>query len=90
MLAMYPTVVQNLRVEHDQVFGSDPETTTDILQLTPHKLNELHYTTAVIKKTLRLFPVGFNARKEKPGLVKLSPCRFVLDYTLPMYHHLQN
>jgi hypothetical protein len=29
-------------------------------------------------------------RKEKPGLVKLSPCRFVLDYTLPMYHHLQN
>ncbi|KAJ0422364.1 cytochrome P450 [Aspergillus carlsbadensis] len=72
MLALHPTVVQNLRTEHDQVFGSDPETIMDMLQSTPHKLNELHYTTAVIKETLHLFPVGFNARKEKPGSPTLT------------------
>ncbi|KAL2799259.1 cytochrome P450 [Aspergillus keveii] len=72
MLAMHPRVVHNLRTEHDQVFGSDPETIMQIIQSTPNKLNELHYTTAVIKETLRLFPVGFNARKEKPGSPTLT------------------
>lgn len=67
MLSFHPTVVQNLRSEHNQVFGSDLDTTKKILQQIPHKLNELHYTTAVIKETLRLFPVGFGARKAKLG-----------------------
>jgi cytochrome P450 len=80
MLAMHPTVVHSLRTEHDQVFGSDPETIMEILQSTPHKLNELHYTTAVIKETLRLFPVGFNARKEKPGYANPPAFSFL---TLP-------
>jgi cytochrome P450 len=60
-------VAQNLRMEHDEIFGGDLATTRQMLQADPHKVNELHYTTAVIKETLRLVPVGFGARQAKPG-----------------------
>jgi hypothetical protein len=85
MLAMHPTVVENLRAEYEEVFGSDPETIMEILQSTPHKLNGLHYTTAVIKETLSLFPVGFNARKEKPGYAN-SPA-FCFFSHAPLDHY---
>lgn len=67
VLHFHPPVVQNLRDEHDRIFSRDINAIRKVLEQTPHKLNELHYTTAVVKETLRLFPVGFGARKAKQG-----------------------
>ncbi|KAL3447874.1 cytochrome P450 [Aspergillus insuetus] len=83
MLAMYPSVV----------FGSDPKIKMGILKSTPHKLNELHYTTAVIKETLRLLPVGFNARKENLGLLyptrneMIIPTIHIIHYDASVFPH---
>ncbi|OJD18441.1 hypothetical protein AJ78_01561 [Emergomyces pasteurianus Ep9510] len=50
----YPDVLKKLRTEHDEVLGPDPKRANEVLQLNPHKLNELRYTTAVVKETLRI------------------------------------
>jgi cytochrome P450 len=66
MLAAHPDAVRKLREEHTRVFG-DKEATGQVLKENPYKLNDLHYTTAVIKETLRLFPIGFSPRTARPG-----------------------
>ncbi|KAK2880697.1 hypothetical protein FQN49_000466 [Arthroderma sp. PD_2] len=50
----YPDILQKLRAEHDQVLGPDPKSANKVLQQNPHKINELPYTTAVIKESLRI------------------------------------
>ncbi|KAL2829867.1 cytochrome P450 [Aspergillus pseudoustus] len=101
MLAFHPTVADSLRDEHSQVFGSDPDSTIQTLQQNPHKLNELPYTTAIIKETLRLFPVGFGIRKTKPGSTSLTyngsvyptsnqmiiPCTHTIHYDPDVFPH---
>ncbi len=67
LLSLNPDTMKPLREEHDQVFGTDLETTLDLLESTPTKLNELHYTSAVVKETLRIFPVGFSPREAPEG-----------------------
>ncbi|KAI1409988.1 cytochrome P450 [Hypoxylon sp. FL1857] len=67
LLSKHPNVVQKLRKEHDRVFGKDLETTLETLKEFPVKLNELEYTTAVLKETLRLFPVGFGVKEAPAG-----------------------
>ncbi|KAL5353694.1 hypothetical protein ACLOAV_001734 [Pseudogymnoascus australis] len=59
----HPGILQKLRTEHDQVLGSDPKSANKVLQESPHKLNELHYTTAVIKETLRIHPLANTLRQ---------------------------
>jgi cytochrome P450 len=63
LLSKSPEVLAKLREEHSRVFDVSSATTIDILQRCPQKLDELGYTTAVIKETLRLFPVGFGVRE---------------------------
>lgn len=67
LLSKNPEVVQKLRDEHDANFGRNTKEALEILESTPIKLNDLEYTTAVIKETLRLFPVGFGIRIAPPG-----------------------
>ncbi|KAF6791367.1 cytochrome p450 monooxygenase [Colletotrichum sojae] len=67
LLSLYPDVMQRVREEHDAVFPADVLECAETLRTHPQKTNELEYTTAVIKETLRLFPVGFTARKAQPG-----------------------
>jgi len=67
LLSKNPEVVQKLREEHDKVFNPDLNETLNILNDTSYKTNDLDYTTAVIKETLRLFPVGFGVRQADKG-----------------------
>jgi cytochrome P450 len=63
LLSKSPEVLAKLREEHSRVFDVSSATTIGILQRCPQKLDELEYTTAVIKETLRSFPVGFGVRE---------------------------
>jgi cytochrome P450 len=67
LLSKNPDVVKKLREEHDTVFGPNFDETLNILNESPYKTNDLEYTTAVIKETLRLFPVGFGVRQAQNG-----------------------
>jgi cytochrome P450 len=69
LLSKSPEVVKKLREEHSRVFHEDSTETLNILRDSPQKLDELEYTTAVIKETLRLFPVGFGVREADDGYV---------------------
>lgn len=67
LLSNNPEVLQKVRAEHDAVFGRNTSQALHILVSDASKLSELEYTTAMIKETLRLFPVGFGIRKAPPG-----------------------
>lgn len=69
LLSRNPSVMQKLRAEHDAVFGSDPIQANSLLSSQPHLLNQLPYTLAVIKETLRLFPVVTSPRAGKSGFL---------------------
>jgi cytochrome P450 len=57
--------MKRLREEHGRIFGADISTTAETIRQYPYKTNDLDYTTAVLKETLRLFPIG-SATKENP------------------------
>lgn len=49
ILSLHPEALQNVRQEHDAVFGTDPTAAAQLLKNDPFLLNTLPYTTAVIK-----------------------------------------
>jgi len=59
--------LQRVRAEHDQSFGSDLTQTSAKITANPQSLNRLPFTLAVIKETLRLFPVASSTRDGEPG-----------------------
>lgn len=67
-LAKHPEVLEKLRAEHDQVFGSDPTTVSETLRFSPQLLNSLPYTLAVTKELLRLSPIAATIRIGSPDL----------------------
>ena len=59
--------LQRVRTEHDEVFGSDLTQASANIMENPQSLNRLPFTLAVIKETLRLFPVASSTRDGEPG-----------------------
>jgi cytochrome P450 len=68
-----------LRDEHDSVFGTRVDLASSLLLESPHLLNSLPYTLAVIKETLRLYPLASTMREGRRGFyltVPGSPIRY--------------
>ncbi|KAF3069067.1 hypothetical protein GL218_08063 [Daldinia childiae] len=68
LLQSHPEAMAKLRAEHDAVFGTDITETANAMRAQPHLLNQLPYTTAVIKESLRLFPPASAMRGGQPGV----------------------
>ncbi|KAH8674081.1 sterigmatocystin biosynthesis P450 monooxygenase StcS [Xylariales sp. PMI_506] len=62
-ISKYPEVLKQLRLEHDKVLGPDSTHAAEVLNQTPHKLNDLRYTTAVVKESLRVHNIALTARE---------------------------
>ncbi|CAG8959468.1 hypothetical protein HYFRA_00001366 [Hymenoscyphus fraxineus] len=68
MLARNPTALKLIREEHELVFGSDSSQIPSKISSKPHILNNLPYTTAIIKETMRLYPGASGIRAGAPGV----------------------
>ena len=68
LLSTHPEVLSRVRAEHDQVFGPAAAEVATKLTENAYLLNQLPYTVAVIKETLRLFPTASTTRSGVPGL----------------------
>ena len=68
LLSQSSSVLDRLRAEHDMVFGKDASAVPSMLENRPYLINDLPYTTAVIKEVLRLFAPAGSSRQGKPGI----------------------
>ena len=68
LLAKSPAALAQIRAEHDKVFGVDLSAVPTMLKEQPHLTNNLPYTTAIIKESLRLFPPGGCSRAGSPDV----------------------
>jgi len=62
LLSRNPSAMAKIRAEHDTILGSHKDKAATILSENPALLHRLTYTLAVIKETLRIFPVVSSPR----------------------------
>ena len=67
LLSLNPSARHLLTAEHDQVLGPDHDQVGAIISQNPHLLNSLHYTLAIVKETLRLYPPASSTRGGEPN-----------------------
>lgn len=67
LLSENPSTLASIRAEHDSVFGKDLSKTASAIANDSHLLNQVPYTNAVIKETLRLFPPAASIRQGVDG-----------------------
>lgn len=65
--------LEAIRAEHDEVFGKDTTAVRAKLSDNPQLLNQLPFTAAVIKETLRLFPPVGTVRQGSEDLFLTHP-----------------
>ncbi|KAK1977924.1 vera protein [Colletotrichum cereale] len=68
-----PVCMEKVRAEHDEVLGPDPDQAAEILSNSPHLLNSLTYTHAVIKETLRIYGLASTMRGGEAGFYLSDP-----------------
>lgn len=74
MLSRNPDKAAILRAEHDHVLGTDPSLAAEHFKANPALVNQLPYTVAVFKETLRLWaPVSGGVRDSTPGHFVVHP-----------------
>lgn len=67
LLSTHPAVLDRVRDEHDRTLGSSLDQKVQKLKEEPYVLNQLPYSLAVCKETLRLFPTASTLRAGEPG-----------------------
>ncbi|RAK90847.1 sterigmatocystin biosynthesis P450 monooxygenase stcS [Aspergillus costaricaensis CBS 115574] len=68
LLSKHPDTLAKIRAEHEQIFSSKAGSVSTQIKAHPEKTNQMPYTTAVIKETLRLFPPANGLRFGRPGI----------------------
>lgn len=69
----YPECLEKLRAEHTSVLGPDVNKAHEVILEAPHLLYALPYTLAVIKETLRLYPLAATVRDGNPDFFLTAP-----------------
>ncbi|MCJ1299609.1 hypothetical protein MMC08_002401 [Hypocenomyce scalaris] len=69
LLSKNPTPLQRVREEHDTVFGKDLDKVAELFKTQPHLLDQLPYTTAVIKEVLRIYPIAGSGKLGADNIV---------------------
>ena len=67
ILASNPTILARIRAEHTSVIGSDYVKAISVIRSDPFLLNKLHYTLAVIREVMRMFPAVSGTRAGEPN-----------------------
>ncbi|MCJ1381835.1 hypothetical protein MMC17_004946 [Xylographa soralifera] len=66
LLSTHPSIRRLLIAEHNNVLGPDYKEAASRITDSPHLLNQLPYTLAVVKETLRLYPPASSIRGGEP------------------------
>ncbi|CAO1603760.1 hypothetical protein XANCAGTX0491_007338 [Xanthoria calcicola] len=73
LLSLHTEIRDAVIKEHNSVLGPEIGQAASLLSKKPHLLNQLPYTSAVIKETLRLYPAASSTRQGEPGFNIVSP-----------------
>ncbi|KAJ4110633.1 hypothetical protein NW768_011978 [Fusarium equiseti] len=73
VLCQYPDVLAKLREEHDNVFGSNAWDAANVIRDNPQLLNQLPYTLAVLKESMRYHTNVGTMRRGEPGFFLVGP-----------------
>lgn len=94
LLSKHPEILKRVQQEHSDVFGPDAREAAAAIKQSPHLLNQIPVTTAVIKESLRLFPPVPPSRQGEKGFsIKDSQGRsyptgdFLVFVCTQMIHH---
>ncbi|KAM0376157.1 hypothetical protein ACHAPY_007480 [Fusarium culmorum] len=73
LLCQYPDVVAKLRDEHDAVLGENAWAAANVIREDPQLMNQLPYTMAVLKESIRYHTNVGTMRRGEPGFFLVGP-----------------
>ncbi|RGP80115.1 hypothetical protein FLONG3_1649 [Fusarium longipes] len=73
LLCQYPDVMAKVREEHDAVLGPDAWDAANVLRENPQLVNQLPYTLAVLKESMRYHSNVGSMRRGEPGFFLVGP-----------------